>query len=362
MRKNLSRFISILLILMMILAVCGCGSDAGKSGEVKTITDCMGRQVKIPENPEKVACLYASAAHMMLMLDEEEKIVGCPNGVKSDVLMQMKYPEISETATPHQEGSVNAEELLRIDTDLVLLSRSLAVNEGEMAKLDELGIPYVVIDYYNIDELRTAVDVAGQVFNKEEQARGYIQFFDETMAMVDERLADVDIANAPQVFHSLNEATRTDPEESICNEIMTRAKVIDISAAKGTVSTDKNAYITLEEIYSWNPDAFLANEYSVTEYILNDSKWAGLDAVKNKAVYTLPVGATRWCHPGSMEAHMGVLAVARQFYPERFEDFDMEAYVADYYEEYFGLKLDKKTVKNILAGEGMRKTNAPVER
>lgn len=362
MRKNVKGLISILLILIMLFTVSGCGDGAGNSGAVKTVTDCMGRQVEIPEEPENVACLYASAAHLMLMLDEQEKIVGCPNGVKTDVLMQMKYPQITETATPHQEGSINAEELLRIDADLVLLSMSLAVDEGEMAKLDDLGIPYVVIDFYNIDELRTAVDVAGQVFNKEKQAGEYIKFFDDTMAMVDERLSDVDMADAPKVFHSVNEATRTDPQDSICNEIMSRAKVIDISAAKGTASTDKNAYITLEEIYSWDPDAFVANEYSVTEYILSDSKWAGLTAVKNKAVYTLPVGATRWCHPGSIEAHMGVLSIAQQFYPEKFKDFDMEAYVADYYETYFGLELDEQTVKNILSGEGMRKSNSPMQK
>ena len=77
---------------------------------MKTVTDCSGRKAEIPEDPQRVACLYATAAHMMAMLDEQDKIVGCPNGVKSDVLMQMKYPEITDTATPHQEGSINTEE------------------------------------------------------------------------------------------------------------------------------------------------------------------------------------------------------------------------------------------------------------
>lgn len=142
---------------------------------------------------------------------------------------------------------------------------------------------------------------------------------------------------------------------------MNRAKVRDISVDKGTVADGKNAYVTLEEIYNWDPDAMVNNESSVTEYILSDTKWKGLSAVKNKKVYTLPVGATRWCHPGSMEAHMGVLAVAYTFYPEKFRVFDMEKYVSDYYKEYFGLDLDKKTIKKILSGEGMRVSNSPVK-
>ena len=169
MKKNITRFIGVVLALMMILSIAGCGYGGSGSGQNKTVTDCLGREVEIPEDPQNVACLYATAAHMMLLLDQEEKIVGCPNGVKSDVLMQMKYPEITETATPHQEGSINAEELLRTDTDLALISASLAASEGEMEKLDELGIAYVVIDYMNMEELKTAISVMGQVFDQEEK-------------------------------------------------------------------------------------------------------------------------------------------------------------------------------------------------
>lgn len=363
---NMRHILPVVLAVVMALSSCmvmtGCGSGSGAgSTAMKTVTDCTGKEVKVPEDPQRVACLYATAAHMMAMLDEQDKIVGCPNGVKTDVLMQMKYPEITETSTPHQEGSINTEELLRTDTDLALISYSLSQSPGELEKLEEAGIPYAVIDYTTMDELKNAVSVAGDIFGKEDQADSYNEFFDDTIGMVDEKLADVSEDEQPSVYHSVNEATRTDPEGSICAEIMNRAGVHDISVDKGTVGKGKNAYVTLEEIYKWDPDAMINNESSVTEYILSDTKWKGLTAVKNKKVYTLPVGATRWCHPGSMEAHMGVLAVAYTFYPDKFRDFDIEKYVSDYYSEYFGLDLDGRTVKKILAGDGMRLSNAPVK-
>lgn len=362
-KQRTSRLICVVLAVILLLTsvtmLTGCGDDVQSSGKTRTVTDCMDRTVEIPDEPQRVACLYATAAHMMAMLDEGDKIVGCPNGVKSDVLMQMKYPDITETSTPHQEGSINAEELLEIDTDLALISYSLAESDGEVEKLDKMGIPYVVIDYTSIEELKKAVQVAGDVFNKEDKADAYLDFFDETLSMVDERLADVKKKDMPAVYHSVNEATRTDPEGTICSEIMERAKVEDISVSKGLTAAGKNTYVTLEELYKWDPEAIIANEYSVTDYILSDSKWENLTAVKKKRVYTLPVGATRWCHPGSMEAHMGVLAVARMFYPEKFKDLDMEQYVADYYKDYFDLELDDETIGKILAGEGMRMSNSP---
>lgn len=361
--KKAFRFTCFLFILLLVLSLAaGCGSDSTSTPtETKTITDCVGRTVEIPEDPQRVACMYASTAHMMAMLDEGDKIVGAPNGVKSDVLMQMKYPQITETATPYQEGTINVEELLRIDADLVLVRYSTAENEGETEKLDELGIPYVVIDYLSIEELEQAITVMGQVFGKEEQAKDYLGFMDDTMDMVSRRIGDVPRDQWPQVYHSVNEAIRTDGEGDICGEIMNLAYVNDMSIEQGVGSGGDKTYTTLEEIYNWDPDAFIANESSVTEYILSDSKWVGLTAVKSRAVYTLPVGATRWCHPGSMEAHMGVLAVARQFYPEAFADFDLDTYVKDYYEQYFGLTIDDQTVSQILSGEGMRVSNSPID-
>lgn len=356
------RIVGILLILVMLFSLAACGgTGGGASGETKTVTDCAGRTVEIPEDPQRIACMYSSAAHMMAMLDEEEKLVGCPNGVKTDVLIQMKYQGITDVATPYQEGSINVEELLRIKADLVIIRHSTAANEGEVEKLDDLGIPYVVVDYYTIEELETAISVMGQVFGKEEQAQKYIEFTRDTISMVSDRLGDIPREQWPEAYHSVNEAIRTDGEGDICGEIMNLACVKNVSIENGVQAGGDKTYTTLEEIYSWDPDAFIANEYSVTDYILSDSKWAGLTAVKNKAVYTLPVGATRWCHPGSMEPHMGALAIAVQFWPDKFADFDLAGYTVDYYKTYFGLDLDDQTVKNILAGEGMRKSNAPVE-
>ena len=165
-RYSMKRVLPVVLAVMMAVSTCivmaGCDSGQGAdSTATKTVTDCSGRKAEVPEDPQRVACLYATAAHMMAMLDEQDKIVGCPNGVKSDVLMQMKYPEITDTATPHQEGSINTEELLRTKTDLALISYSLSQSPGELEKLDEAGIPYAVIEYTNLDELKNELHNGG---------------------------------------------------------------------------------------------------------------------------------------------------------------------------------------------------------
>ena len=360
MKRLITLTIALLMTCSLAMGFSSCGSTNGEAVKVRNVEDCAGRQVNVPEDPQRVACLFASGAHMMAMLDEQDKIVGCPDGVKSDLLMKMKYPKIVDTATPHQEGAVNIEEMVRIKADLAIVNAQTSGDEGEMAKLDEMHIPYVVIDYYDIDGLRKAIRVMGQTMNEEEKAENYIEFMDQTIDMVTDKLAEVPKDEWPEVFHSSNEATRTDTDENICSEIMNLACVKDISVEKGIAGGNgKSEYVTLEEIYKWDPDAIIANEYSVVDYVLSDAKWQGLTAVKKGAVYNLPIGATRWCHPGSMEAHMGVLAVAVQFYPEKFEGFAFKDYVKDYYQKYFDIELEDEIIDNIFSGQGMRRVNSP---
>ena len=361
-RKIHQKIIIMMLVITLVLSFSACDSDKTvKPDNTKKIIDCMGREVMIPENPQNVAVFYASTAHMMAMLDEGEKIVAAPRGVKTDELMLMKYPKIAETATPYQENSINTEELLNIDVDLALIRVSTAVNEGETEKLDKLGIPYLVVDYGNINELKNALTVIGKTFGKEEKASDYIKYMEETIKTVSISLKEVNKSDYPQIFHSVNEAIRTDTDGDICMEIMDLAGTINAASAKNIKSDGNKNYTTLEEIYKWDPYAIIANEYSVTEYILSDSKWGGLDSVKNKRVYTLPVGATRWCHPGSMEPHMGVLAIAKRFYPDEMSDIDLKQTTKDYYKKYFNIELGDEIINKILSGKGMRMSNTPVQ-
>ncbi|MGM9535104.1 MAG: hypothetical protein ACI3VR_07625, partial [Intestinibacter sp.] len=121
-------------------------------------------------------------------------------------------------------------------------------------------------------------------------------------------------------------------------------------AVKGDLSKQE----TLEEIYKWNPDSIIANEDYVREYILTDEKWDGLECVRNKKVYTLPVGISRWAHPSSMENHMAALFLAELYYPEKFEDIDLNEYTKEFYQKFFDLDLDDEQAESILTGVGMR--------
>lgn len=349
--------ILIALCLSVSLLLTGC-SGASSTSEVPTrvVTDVMGREVVIPQNPKRVACLYASTAHMLAMIGVEDRIVGVPAGVKRDILMQRTFPGIVDVSVPFQDGIINVEELASLDVDVALIREGTAASPGEVEKLDKLGIPYVVVDYASIDELRHAVEVVGDVFDERQRADDYVRFVDDTLSLVETRLQGLGDEEIPHVYHAVNEATRSDVKGDICDEITTVAGVFNVAANSESqvVESTGESFSTLEQIYEWNPDYIVANDANVVDYVLGDSKWSGLRAVAGKKVFPLPVGVTRWAHPGSMEPQMGALFLARQFHPDRMTGIDLAVYTKDYYAKFFGLELDDSEIQEILIGKGMR--------
>ena len=357
MKKNwIMRLGIVFLLALAVLALPGCQKQtATTTGPTKTIVDCMDRQVVIPQEPKRVACLYASTAHMVAMLGEADKIVGIPNGIKRDVLMAYKIPDIDAISVPFQDGAINIEELLATDTDLVLIRQSTAVNKGETEKLDKAGIPWVVVDYASLAGLKKAVAVTGEVFNRQERAAGYNADLQQTLDLVASRVSQIPETTRVRVYHAVNEAARTDLKGDLCSQITDVAGAINVSTEGGSLITDaEKTMTTLEQIYTWNPDAIIANDINATKYMLSDSKWSGLGAVVNQRVTTLPIGVTRWCHPGSMEPHMAALFIAMHFYPEQFSDIDLSQTTKDYYQQWFDLDLTDENIAAILSGAGMR--------
>lgn len=346
----------LLLAVLVILLLPGCQQQAAVSEvPTKTIVDCVGREVVIPENPQRVACLYASTAHMVTMLGEEDKIVGIPNGIKRDVLMSYKLPNLESLSVPFQDGAINIEELLATDTDLVLIRQSTAENQGEVEKLDKAGIPWVVVDYASLDGLKKAISVTGAIFNQQEKAAGYDAYVQKTLDLVTERVSQIPETSRIRVYHAVNEAARTDLDGDLCSQITDVAGVVNVSTQGGSLITDaEKTMTTLEQIYVWNPDAIIANDINATKYMLSDPKWSGLGAVARQQVTTLPIGVTRWCHPGSMEPQMAALFIAMHFYPEQFADIDLSQTTRDYYRQWFDLELSDDDVSAILSGAGMR--------
>lgn len=351
MKKKL---LVIVITLILLLNACETKVDIYEGVETHMVEDCIGREVLLPVEINKVGCIYAISGHTVVMLGDGEKIVSVTSGLKRDKILTDIMPSIKNATEPKSGGSINIEELLKNKPDVIFVRSDIALNERETEKLDRFNIPYLGIEFDSIEEQQYMIKMIGKVLGKDEKATAYIKYYNDIINLVQERTNQIAEEKRVRVYHSINEATRTDPANSVPADWFSKTGC-DLVSTEGDLKFIQNDYYaSLEQILEWNPKAIFANEEGVDNYILTDSKWKSLDAVKNKKVYLLPNGISRWGHPNSLEIPLAMLWTAKKLYPKYFEDIDLVKEVQDFYDDFFSLSLTKEDVNKILSGKGMR--------
>lgn len=357
--------ISMAVFILSFALLQGCSSQEEvkteapaqtQAEETSTITvvDCFDRKVEIQSPVEKIACGYAYTGHVAALLGRGDDIVAVVDGLKRDKVLTQMYPHIKDLPVPFSTGTINIEELLACDPDVVFLKTDTALNKSVTEKLDSLHIPYVVIDYFTMEEQLETISIMGMVLGESERAQKYIDYYNNVIDSTLKITSSIPEEERVSVYHSVNEAVRTDAAGSFQDDWMEITGAINVSTSGELEISGDKTYATLEQIYVWDPDIIIANESGVPEYILTNDQWASLRAVKNKDVYQIPNGISRWGHPGSIETPLAILWTSNLLYPQYFEHIDMKKVTQDYYRDFFNIELSSDEVTQILNGKDMR--------
>lgn len=328
------------------------------SKETLTVKDCIGRKTEIRKNPERIAVLDSFAGEAVVMIGAGNRMVTCPNGVKSDSLLCEICPELEQVTVVMSGGTFNAEAMLKLEPDVILVKEALYAAEEERSKLDRLNIPYLVISYGNMAEQMYALAVTGAASGEEaaQRAQEINAYYCDVIRRVCRAAETIPEPERKTVYHSINEAVRTDGADSLGNDWITCTGAVNVSAqhTDSLQSEGEDYYANLEQIFVWDPDVVICNEAATKDYLLTDSKWTGLGAVTRGDIYNIPVGATRWGQRGSLETFFAMIWLGVTIYPEYYADFDLQTEVTDFYRDIPGLDIDDKTYQKMLSGTGIR--------
>lgn len=353
----MKRTISLALVCVLLLgALCGCSPKAQPQTDGITVTDCAGRTVTVPADPQSISVLCPFSGPMLVMFGYGDRITTTVNNAARSKLLADICPAMQNAVVVKNSGAINAEEIMARGTDLIVTNAGVYETAAEREKLDAMGIPYIVIDFETIEEQFRAVRVLGEALRQSEKAEQYIKWFQSALDRADEAAKT---GTPVRLYHAVNEAVRTDYKGSYCAEWIAHTGVTNVSLESGALNMEGNkAYTTLEQIYAWDPDLIICNEAQVDDYILSDEKWVGLSAVQTGRVYQIPIGITRMGHPSSLETPLALLWLTKLLYPDTFDlDFDKE--LRDFYMYFFGFTLSDDWLAAIKDGSEMRtpKTN-----
>ncbi len=366
-KKITALFIS----LCMVAGIAGCGSSDNQAEEettqnteeteeegTRTIIDQVGNEVVLPEKIERVviASVWPLASVYVLSMGTD-KLVGLDPAIISAAENSMLIriaPEISEIESGFsQNGYINAEELLKLDPDVVLYASGVP-EDYEVAA--QVGIPAVgfslsIKDYNAVETINSWIELLEEVMGEDLSSAEYIEYGNEMQDMIAERLKDVKEEDKPtsMIIHKYGENTVDVPgTDTWADYWITASGGINVaSEIEGTKATG------IEQVYEWNPDKIFITNFNdaLPEDIYNNtlcsSDWSNIEAVKNKDVNKIPLGMYRW-YVTCSDSPMMLLWMAKQNHPELFEDIDFNETMKDFYSRFYNFELTDEDIEQIL--------------
>ena len=309
-----------------------------------------------PEKPKRLAAVYGPSYELLVMLGAEDRIV-----VRADVQTddfpwaEKVFSRITEIPVLNNvHAAVNFEELMKYEPDLMYTFP----RQNELNQLQKAGVAALPGETGDsLDDIKAQVRSYASTLGDEAEKRAeeYCSYFDEKLAWVRERTEKLSEDQRLGVYYAGVDVLTTYGKYSDVIEVIEAAGGRAVSA---DLEAGNRTQIDYEQLMAWNPDVVFLDHggmndgESVEELkqeIQGKSIYQSLNAVKNGAIYMSPSGVFYW--DMGLQKILLVMHMAQILHPDLFEDLDMKAEVAEYYQKFYGYNLTADEAVRILNRE-----------
>ncbi len=345
----------ITLILCLCLAV-----SAFAEGATHDVTDHAGNVVAVPNEIDSVVVtdILPLPSVLTVFFDSAEIIKGMsPNSMAAAAngLLGQIYPEILNANTTFMQGaSVNAEELMKLEPDVVFYSAS----NPELGKtLTNAGFAAVAIsvnkwEYNTIETLNNWISLLSEIFPDNDKTELVAKYSEEAYNLVQERVANIPDEERQRAFFifTYNDTMLQTSGSSFFGHWW--ANAIGCKNVAEEITADNAVTVNMEQVYAWNPSIIFITNFNTVkpEDLMNNAvgndDWSAVDAVANGNVHKMPLGMYRSYTPGA-DTPITLLWLAKAAYPELFADIDIAAKTVEYYRDVFGVELTEEQASSI---------------
>ena len=334
MKRIFIAFLSLLMASML------------NAAQLREIKDISGDIVKVPVNVEKIAIFWYANNQIVLMIGGADKIVATTDLIKNNKWFAHIYPRISSIPNGVNGKSLQAEELVKLNPDIVI-----AADKNNKEELLKNGFTVLYPSFTNHADMKKSISIMAEVIGGDAPkiAKKFNEYFDGNLKRVlskTDKIAEVD---RPKVLHIADgkNLLKVDGTNTIIDEW------IRVAGSQNAVSKAGNMLeLNAEEIININPDVIIigrAKAPEILKKLYENQVYVGTNAVKNKKVYVNPAGVFSWDRYGA-EGALQILWAAKTLHPELFKDINIEAETKKFYKEFLHYDLSDKEVGYILNG------------
>lgn len=162
--KNIFRCLMGLLLLVVFISIYFFTNKLQQTSaevKVRTVTDCVGREVAIPEHPQRVIILNPS--NLEIYYAAGGKAVAKPTSSSFDEELKKKIADVPEIGIIH---SPNLEKIISLKPDMVI-GTNVPYHNTIAAALKEAGIPLYINSISTYEDVLHTLDFYGQLAGTE---------------------------------------------------------------------------------------------------------------------------------------------------------------------------------------------------
>jgi iron complex transport system substrate-binding protein len=300
----------------------------------RVVVDSLGNEVVIPKKVTRVASMRSGITEIICALGQQDKIVAVEEmvagGFSYGEFITQVHPELKGLPAPFAGSDISVEEMLRIGPDLVLHGGFGRINQAEALKKQAPTLPVVIAHFETLDHYMDDIRIVAQCVNAEDRGEVLIKYLQQQIDYVRSKVQDIPTDQKVRVLytgHDIYHAYTPDTFEH---------SQIDVA---GGVNVAKDLIgwlpeVSAEQLLIWDPQVIIMLNGVDVNAVLNDPKVAGVSAIKNKRVYSLPEAGWDYSSPRALFC---MEWLASKLYPERFADVDIKAAADEFYQAVFGV-------------------------
>lgn len=362
-RRNLSRRSFIGLAGSAVAVLAGAGLLAGNRFAAadeqtggRTVTNVDGTEIQLPAEPiTSVAAIFGPSYEKVVAVGAEDRITCCGDfhltGWPWSNVIYKRLLDIP--GIPNAHSDLNIEDLVAQGVQLVFCFP----NPDQAAAIQNAGM--VAVPMASTGAFRDVVDTLNlyaAIFDDDvayERAEKYSQYFEDTVAMVQERTADVE--ERPGVYLAYTDMLHGYGKNSDMVEV--------VDLAGGTLVSQEldggsNIEVTAEQLLEWDPAYIFVDhagssgnataEDAIAE-ALATGDFDNVTAVANGNAVATPAGVFFW--DSGIQKILYLVYIAKTIHPDLFEDVDMAQLVVDFYKDFFDYELTIEDAERMLRHE-----------
>ncbi len=302
---KLTSFITgIISLILVVFGVTGC-QPVFQPG---TLTDDLGRQVTIEAPPQRIVSHVPGITEILFALGLGERVAGV-----SDFCNYPEEAKLKEKVGGYFDPSV--EKIVALEPDLVLTDGYV---DYLMVQLEQLGIPYLVLQPQDIDGILKNIELVGRATGVEKRAEEIIADFEARMQRVIEKVKD---APRPRVFYTFATIDLSNPWTAGPGSFVDSLIALAGGENIGAKASAPWVQFSIEELVNSDPeiiivDASHGSAVTPIEELKAQPAWREITAIKENRIYRIDGDLVNRSGPRIIQ---GLEEMARMIHPELFQ-------------------------------------------